>query len=98
MLCGLFQQTGTIPPNLGLVFRQFTRGYDNLKRDVPAREESRRWWEMLLQRLAFVMMQGDDPQNRPTEFRVAISKAEAQQIFEAALQPKVADPGDRALE
>ena len=98
MLCGLFQQTGTIPPNLGLVFRQFTQGYDRLKRDIPAREESRRWWEMLLQRLAFAMMQGDDPQNRPTEFRVAIPKAEAQQIFEAALQTKVADPGDRSLE
>jgi predicted NACHT family NTPase len=32
MLCCLFQQTGTIPPNLGLVFRQFTQGYDKLKR------------------------------------------------------------------
>jgi HEAT repeat protein len=98
MLCCLFQQTGTIPPNLGLVFRQFTGGYDKLKRDIPAREESRRWWEMLLQRLAFAMMQGDDPQNRPTEFRVAIPRAEAQQIFEAALQIKVADPGDRSIE
>ena len=37
MLCELFQQTGNIPPNLGMVFRLFTQNYENsdkLKRDV----------------------------------------------------------------
>lgn len=73
MLCSLFQQTGTIPENLGLVFREFTQGYERfLKEDVRI-ESARAWWKPVLQQLAWVMMQGE----KPTEFRVAISREEA---------------------
>jgi HEAT repeat protein/energy-coupling factor transporter ATP-binding protein EcfA2 len=94
MLCGLFQQTGQIPANLGEVFRAFTRGYEKtLKADVPL-ESDRRWWPKLLQELAFWMMRGV-PFGEPApvvdvEFRVAISKGEARQIFAAYLQDKEA--------
>jgi energy-coupling factor transporter ATP-binding protein EcfA2 len=94
MLCGLFRQTGQIPANLGEVFRAFTQGYErNLKADVPV-ESDRRWWPELLQELAFWMMRGA-PFGKPVpavdvEFRVAISRAEACQIFTAFLQNKEA--------
>ena len=78
MLCGLFQQTGNIPPNLGMVFRLFTQSYENNWRgDVAVTAESRRWWKPLLDHLAFKMMQGQPV----TEFRVAIPKGEVEEIF-----------------
>ncbi|MBW4516325.1 MAG: NACHT domain-containing protein [Timaviella obliquedivisa GSE-PSE-MK23-08B] len=82
MLCGLFQQLGTVPPNLGMVFRQFTQGYErSLKEDIPVTAESRRWWSLLLQRLAFVMMRGENPQEKPTELQVAITRQTAEEIL-----------------
>jgi HEAT repeat protein len=94
MLCGLFRQTGQIPANLGEVFRAFTQGYEkNLKADVPV-ESDRRWWPELLQELAFWMMRGvpfdEEAPAVDVEFRVAISKVEARQIFAAFLQNKEA--------
>ena len=94
MLCGLFRQTGQISANLGEVFREFTQGYEkHLKADVTI-ESDRRWWPELLQELAFWMMRGV-PFGEVTpavdvEFRVAISKVEARQIFAAFLQNKEA--------
>jgi HEAT repeat protein/energy-coupling factor transporter ATP-binding protein EcfA2 len=92
MLCGLFRQTGQIPANLGEVFRAFTQGYEkNLKADVPV-ESDRRWWPELLQELAFWMMRGvafgEEAPAVDVEFRAAISKMEARQIFTAFLQNK----------
>ncbi|MDJ0734455.1 MAG: HEAT repeat domain-containing protein [Nostocaceae cyanobacterium] len=96
MLCGLFQQTGNIPPNLGMVFRLFTQGYENsdkLKRNVPVTSESRRWWKSLLENLAFVMMQGESV----TEFRVAIPKEDVEEIFTKYLTAEKLDkPRDYA--
>jgi HEAT repeat protein len=94
MLCGLFRQAGQIPNNLGEVFRAFTRGYEkHLKADVPV-ESDRRWWPELLQELAFWMMRGvpfrEEAPAVDVEFRVAISKVEARQIFAAFLQNKEA--------
>ncbi len=87
MLCGLFQQTGTIPPNLGMVFRQFTQGYErNVKQDAPVSAESRRWWSPLLQRLAFGMMHEDAQLTSTVEFRVAIARSEALAVFKQFLQ------------
>ena len=81
MLCGLFQRLGTVPPNLGLVFRQFTQGYErSLKQDIPVTAESRRWWSLVLQQLAIAMMQGENPQEKPTEFLVAIARPVAEAI------------------
>ncbi|WP_336231074.1 NACHT domain-containing protein [Scytonema sp. PRP1] len=95
MLCSLFQQTGNVPPNLGLVFRCFAQSYDGkIKDDVPVSGESRRWWQELLQHLAFAMMQG----KTPTELRVTIDKREAEAIFEKFLQGKVDYPASRAKE
>uniref|UniRef100_UPI0039C5E1A0 NACHT domain-containing protein n=1 Tax=Scytonema sp. PCC 10023 TaxID=1680591 RepID=UPI0039C5E1A0 len=97
MLCELFKQTGNVPPNLGLVFRWFAQNYDGIiksKDDVPVSGESRRWWQELLQHLAFAMMQEE---NR-TELRVTIDKREAEAIFEKFLQGKVDYPPTRAKE
>ena len=95
MLCSLYKQTGNVPPNLGLVFRCFAQSYDSkIKDDVPVSGESRRWWQELLQHLAFAMMQGETP----TELRVTIDKREAEAIFEKFLQGKVDYPPTRAKE
>ncbi len=95
MLCELFKQTGNVPPNLGFVFRCFAQSYDGkIKDDVPVSGESRRWWQELLQHLAFTMMQGETP----TELRVTIDRREAEAIFEKFLQGKVDYPPSRAKE
>ncbi len=86
MLCSLFQQTQTIPQNLGEVFRAFTQGYERqLKQDVVV-ESDRRLWPELLKVLAARMMQGE----KPTELRVAIPPHEIYQVFADYLQ--TADP------
>jgi predicted NACHT family NTPase len=75
MLCELFQQTGEIPPNLGLVFHHFAKSFERkIKEDVPVAAESRRWWGELLQHLAFAMMQGE----APTEFYAVIPRRDAE--------------------
>jgi HEAT repeat protein len=85
MLCGLFQQTGEIPENLGMVFRLFTQAYErNLKQDVVI-ESDRERWKPVLQHLAWIMMQGE----KPTEFRVTISREEAVRVVEQFLTGKV---------
>ncbi len=86
MLCSLFQQTQTIPQNLGEVFRAFTQRYERrLKQDVVV-ESDRRLWPELLKRLAARMMQG----KKPTELRVAITPREIDEVFADYLQ--TADP------
>ncbi len=86
MLCSLFQQTQTIPQNLGEVFRAFTQSYERrLKQDVVV-ESDRRLWPELLKRLAARMMQG----KKPTELRVAIAPTEIYEVFADSLQ--TADP------
>ncbi|NJM24098.1 MAG: NACHT domain-containing protein [Richelia sp. SM1_7_0] len=94
MLCSLFQQTGNIPPNLGMVFRLFTQNYEsNWRGDVAVTAESRRWWKSLLEHLAFVMMRGQPV----TEFRVAIPKREVEEIFTKYLDAEKLDkPRDYA--
>ncbi|WP_413172512.1 HEAT repeat domain-containing protein [Anabaena azotica] len=96
MLCSLFQATGDIPANLGLVFRQFTQSYnDKLKPDIPVTDESRRWWLSLLKHLAFYMTTGD----KLTELNVAIPKSKAEDVLTQFLQAEKFDrPRDRALQ
>jgi HEAT repeat protein/CHAT domain-containing protein len=95
MLCDLFQQTNDIPPNLGLVFRQFTQFYvGKIKDDVRVVEELRCWWKQSLEALAFTMMQGETP----TELRVIIDKLEAEEILTKFLEGKVDYPPTRAKE
>ncbi len=85
MLCSLFRRTGKIPENLGLVFREFTQGYERyLKEDVRI-ESDKAWWKPVLQHLAWVMMQGE----KPTEFRVAIEFEEAVGAIAQFLDGKV---------
>lgn len=93
MLCELFRTTGNVPSNLGLVFRYFAQSYDSkIKDDVPVSEESRRWWQELLQYLAFAMMQGETP----AEFRVTIDRQEVEAILTNFLEGKVDYPPSRA--
>ncbi|MBD2207496.1 HEAT repeat domain-containing protein [Calothrix sp. FACHB-1219] len=95
MFCDLFQQTNNIPPNLGLVFRQFTQFYaDKIKDDVRVVEELRGWWKESLEALAFTMMQGETP----TELRVIIDRLEAEEILTKFLEGKVDYPPTRAKE
>ncbi|NET47101.1 hypothetical protein [Okeania sp. SIO2B3] len=71
MLCSVFGYNKVIPAHLGLVFRSFTQTYSSrLKQDVPVDESSRRWWDRLLQELAWVMTNGESK----TEIMVAISR------------------------
>ncbi|WP_156427066.1 NACHT domain-containing protein [Leptolyngbya sp. NIES-2104] len=85
MLCGVFQRTGRIPENLGLVFREFTQHYErNLKEGVRV-ESDKDWWKPVLQQLAWVMMQGE----KPTEFRVAIGFEEAVRAIAQFLEGRV---------
>jgi predicted NACHT family NTPase len=95
MLCSLFRAMGKVPPNLGLVFRQFAQSYyGNLKQDVPVTEESRDWCQLLLEQLAFRMTQGKNQ----TDLQVAISKQEAEEILTAFLRDEgLEQPRNRAL-
>ncbi|BAY10565.1 HEAT repeat domain-containing protein [Calothrix sp. NIES-2098] len=95
MLCELFQHTNDIPPNLGLVFRQFTQFYvGKIKDDVRVVEELRGWWKQSLEALAFTIMQGETP----TELRVIIDRLEAEEILTKFLEGKVDYPPTRAKE
>nr|WP_228014693.1 HEAT repeat domain-containing protein [Fortiea sp. LEGE XX443] len=96
MLCSLFQATGNIPPNLGLVFRQFTQSYERqYRQDIPVTDESRRWWFSLLKHLAFYMTNGD----KLTELNVAIPKSAAEEVLTQFLRDEQFDrPRDRALQ
>jgi HEAT repeat protein/predicted MPP superfamily phosphohydrolase len=96
MLCSLFKTIGKVPPNLGLVFRQFAQSYyDKLKQDIPISDESRRWCQLSLQHLAWRMTQGREA----TELQVAISRQEAEEILTAYLRNEgFAQPRNRAME
>lgn len=97
MLCELFRQTETIPSNLGLIFRHFTQIYENnLKQDVQTDSE-RRLWSSTLQYLAFIMMQGSDPINKPTEFYITIPRTKAQSALTSFFKGKTPYPEQSAL-
>ncbi len=94
MLCEVFQGLKQLPSSLGLLFRWFTGEYDKLKQDVPVSDGLRHWQSELLQRLAFTMMQAEEP----TELRVAISQQEAETVLAEFLHDKVDYPTQRAKE
>ena len=78
MLCSVFGYNKVIPAHLGLVFRAFTQTYSGrIKQDVPVDESSRRWWDRLLQELAWVMTTGGSK----TEIMVAIPRQKAEGVL-----------------
>ncbi|NEO54024.1 MAG: hypothetical protein F6K54_13620 [Okeania sp. SIO3B5] len=94
MLCSVFGYKKVIPANLGLVFRSFTKTYSSrLKQDVPVDESSRRWWDRLLQELAWVMTNGESK----TEIMVAISRQKAEEVLTEFLRGEVVAPTDCAM-
>ncbi|NET43386.1 HEAT repeat domain-containing protein [Okeania sp. SIO2B3] len=94
MLCSVFDYNKVIPANLGLVFRSFTQTYSGrLKQDVPVDESSRRWWDRLLQELAWVMTNGESK----TEIMVAISRPKAEEVLTEFLRGEVVAPTDCAM-
>ncbi|MGD1803995.1 HEAT repeat domain-containing protein, partial [Dapis sp. BLCC M126] len=94
MLCSVFGYNKVIPANLGLVFRSFTQSYrSRLKQDVPVDESSRRWWDRLLQELAWVMTNGESK----TEIMVAISRQKAEEVLAEFLREEVVAPTDCAM-
>jgi HEAT repeat protein/3',5'-cyclic AMP phosphodiesterase CpdA len=95
MLYFIVQKTGRVPSGAGSAFREFTQLYERRsKDDAPVSEESRRWWSRLLEHLGFEMMQAD----KPTDFRLTISKREAEDILTKVLDSEKFDkPRDYAL-
>ena len=94
MLCDVFAHNNVVPANLGLVFRSFTQIYSGrLKQDVPVDESSRRWWDRLLQELAWVMTNGESK----TEIMVAISRQKAEEALTEFLRGEVVAPTDCAM-
>jgi HEAT repeat protein len=95
MLYFIVQKTGTVPSGAGSAFREFTQSYERgAKDDAPVSDESRRWWSRLLEHLAFEMMQAE----KPTDFRLTISKRQAEDILTKVLDREKFDkPRDRAL-
>ncbi|MEM9808374.1 MAG: HEAT repeat domain-containing protein [Cyanobacteria bacterium P01_D01_bin.56] len=83
------------------MFRQFTQFYEQrLKGDVPDPYEHRDDWAKLLQCLAFAMMQGPDPQQKPTELSVAIPQDQAERVLTDFLrerEPYPAKVAERCL-
>ncbi len=76
------------------VFRSFTQSYSSrLKQDVPVDESSRRWWDRLLQELAWVMTNGESK----TEIMVAISRQKAEAVLTEFLRGEVVAPTDCAM-
>jgi len=85
MLCKVFKDNDSLPSNLGEIFRKYTKYYDSkIKEDVPVTAESRERWSLLLQHLAFTMMQG----NSQTQLQLSISKNEADDILTEFLKAK----------
>jgi len=95
MLCLVFAQNrNRVPANLGSVFRQFTQIYSRkLKQDIPISQESRRWWQPMLEQLAWVMTCGEEK----TQLQVAIPKQQAETVLIEFLAGKVAHPENCAL-
>jgi HEAT repeat protein len=96
MLCDVFGQTGEIPANKGELFRLFDREYEKFKGLPAVSADFRRFKSEILQRLAFVMMQGDE--SKPTEFWLTIERSRAERSIEQWLAGRVSDPGVRAKE
>ena len=93
MLCSVYAgNQQQMPTNLGGVFRQFTRLYDeNLKQDVPDPNRSKLFWRDLLQVLAFRMVVGREDK----EALVAVSRREAEETIRGFYQ---ASKGEDSLE
>ena len=94
MLCSVFYDNNVIPAHLGLVFRGFTQTYSGrIKQDVPVDKNSRRWWDRLLQELAWVMTTGGSK----TEMMVAIPRKKAEDVLADFLRGEVVAPTDCAM-
>ena len=93
MLCLVFDETGNIPSNLGMAFRQFTqqRYEKQLKQDVQIKGDLRNWWRELLEHLALRMTQGREV----TQLQVLISKQEAVDTLTEFLEKKKFDESPR---
>lgn len=96
MLCEVFDFAKQVPKSRGALFRGFDREFDKLKGVVPIAEGLGRWKSELLQHLAFVMMQGENPKEKPTDFRLSISRGKAEAVLEDFLKNRVDSPGQKA--
>ena len=93
MLCDVFELKQEIPKSKGELFRWVDQEYDRLKGLTTLAPELRHWSADLLQRLAFEMMQG----NNPTKLDLTLLRTDAIAIFEAFLQERgVTDFGQKA--
>jgi HEAT repeat protein len=94
MLYVVFRQTGEVPETLGEVLREYTRRYESQKKeDAPISDESRQWWFLLLRNLAFMLMHSE----QATDFRLVISRVEAEGIFKRFLEDeKATEPSRKA--
>ncbi|WP_434685754.1 NACHT domain-containing protein [Pseudanabaena minima] len=95
MLCWIFTPSQQIPPNLGMVFRDFIEKIytSKIKGSITTYKNSQIWWGRLLQCLAFEMISGENL----TDSRVAISRQRAERILVEFLKGKVEYPDDCAI-
>ena len=95
MLCWIFTPSQQIPPNLGMVFRDFIEKIytTKIKGSITTYKNSQIWWGRLLQCLAFEMISGENL----TDSRVAISRQRAERILVEFLKGKVEYPDDCAI-
>jgi energy-coupling factor transporter ATP-binding protein EcfA2 len=102
MLCDVFVGEGEIPKSRGELFRLFHSTVNKLKEEkeaVPVAEGLRIWKAELLQHLAFMMMQPENPQANPTDFRLSIFRTKAETILEDFLKERgVEYPAQKAKE
>lgn len=92
MLCRVFAQSGRVPTNLGLAFREFSQLHDhNIQQDAPT--DSRDQWHKLLRHLAFSLIRG----KTFTDFRLSMSREEVEnQLTDCLQQEGRANPRDCA--
>jgi HEAT repeat protein len=81
MLCRVFAQSGQVPTNLGLAFREFAQLHDQ-ELQADAQADSKDQWHKLLRHLAFALMQGETL----TDLRLSMPKEEAEDCLTAYLQ------------
>lgn len=81
MLCRVFAQSGRVPANLGLAFREFAQLYDKeLLSDITVNSKGK--WHKLLRHLSFAMMHG----KTQSELQLSMPVEEVEALFTSLLQ------------
>jgi HEAT repeat protein len=91
MLYDVYKKSDQIPESLGEAFSRFTNGYTNYKIDqegIPVSPEDLKYWNLLLEYLAFEMLRSPDPHDPG----LIISESEAASKLTRYLRTNAIDP------